>query len=53
MAILVPGWSPAGPWLNLDYLFFSKPMGPSHITKRKKVGKKIMIKHVSIEPIFA
>ena len=38
--ILVPGWSGAGPWLNLSknfggLNFFLKPVGPTHITKRK------------------
>ena len=51
MVISVQGWSHAGPWLNLSnnfggFIFFSKNVGPSHITKRKT-------KKVSVGPIFA
>ena len=53
MAILVPGWSRAGFWLNLSkdfggFILFSKPVGPSHIMDRKKDYDQ----NVSVEPIF-
>ena len=49
MAILVPGWPQPDSWLSLLKNFggfnFLKPVGHSHITKRKKRRrKKIMIK---------
>ena len=45
MAILVPGRSQAGTGLNLSkdlggFNFFSKPVGPSRITKQKQKRKK-------------
>ena len=59
MTVLVPGWSRAGPWLNLSKNFegfqlFSKSVGPSQITQRNKTRRvKAYDKNISVEPVFA
>ena len=57
MAILVPRWSRAGPWPKCRRIsedsFFVKTCGTFTKRNEKNEEKNIMIKNVSVGPIFA